>query len=230
MIISPMAWTFLLLTTLFFPYAAIRSGLRVRQLTSMPTRLQYLISVAVSQGMLLATALLAANYDYVDLFPAPSLGWSNLAMAIGFLIPSVSTLPIRWRWKSTEEKQRMLWLLPNRTSDLGWWVPVALVAGTVEEIAYRGVMFQLWQRVLGSWWPAVLLCSVAFAVAHFIQGWRPMVLITIMTIGFHAIVLASGDLYTVMTIHFVYDLLAGIVLLQLAKRDGLVPASSARGG
>jgi membrane protease YdiL (CAAX protease family) len=62
-----------------------------------------------------------------------------------------------------------------------------------------------------------------------VQGLRTVAIIALMAVGNHLIVRASGDLYTAMAIHFVYDLLAGVVLLQLAKRDGVAAGSPAPG-
>jgi len=224
--LTPAGAVFLFLVTAFLPYAAVKSALRVRKPGATPTRAQHLVSVFVTQGMGLFVALIAANYEELRLFPAPSLGWKNVAMTIAFLAPSLGTLPLRWSWRSREDKQRMMWMLPNRTSDLAWWVLVSLVAGVVEEIVYRGVMFQLWERILGAWWPAVAVCSVAFALAHWVQGPRTVAIIALLALGNHAIVLASGDLYTAMAIHFVYDLLAGVILLRLAKRDGVAAGAA----
>jgi membrane protease YdiL (CAAX protease family) len=109
---------------------------------------------------------------------------------------------------------------------------VVFVAPLCEEIVYRGVMLQLWGRLLGGWWPAVAVCAVAFGLAHFVQGWRTVLVIVVLAVGNHLIVRASGDLYTAMAIHFAYDLLAGVILLRLAKRDGVAasPASGAGTG
>jgi membrane protease YdiL (CAAX protease family) len=221
--LSPFGWVFLFVTMVFLPYAAIKTSVRVREPGGAPTRPRYLFSVFVSQSLLLFPALLAARYDDIDLFPVPHIGWWNIAMAITFLVPALGTLPARWNWRSGKDKERMLWILPNRIQDLSWWIVVALVAGITEEIAYRGVMQQLWQRQSGSWSLSAAICSLTFALAHFVQGWRAVALIVLMTFGVHVIVLASGDLYTAMAIHFIYDLLAGIILLILARRDGLLP-------
>ncbi len=221
MSVTAPGWVFLFLATVYIPFAAIRGARRVRQPGGTPTRVQHLVSVVITQGMGLFVALSAARYEYIELFPSPHVGWKNAAMAAAFLVPTLATLPLRWSWRSREEKQRMMWMLPNKPSDLAWWVGVSLVAGIVEEIVYRGVMVELWQRVLGSWWPAVLVCSAAFALAHFVQGVRTVVIIGLFAIGNHLIVRASGDLYTAMAIHFVYDLLAGVILLRLATRDGV---------
>ena len=124
----------------------------------------------------------------------------------------------------------MIWRLPQKPSDLFGWGMVSFGAGTTEEIMFRGVMFQLWFRVLGAWWPATLLGAASFAFGHFLQGWRSMAIIFGMAIGMQGLVWATGDLYTVMAVHFVYDLVAGLIFLLLAKRDGLIQEDSTSPG
>jgi membrane protease YdiL (CAAX protease family) len=105
---------------------------------------------------------------------------------------------------------------------------VALTAGIVEEIIYRGVMIALWQRILGSWWAAMMVCVAVFSLVHFLQGWRAMAAIALTAMAAHLIVRATGDLYTAMTVHFVYDLIAGVVLLRCARRDRVLPMDASR--
>jgi membrane protease YdiL (CAAX protease family) len=225
--LTPAGWTFLILVTVILPFAAIRGAGKARGAEFGPSRGQYFASVLFTQGLGLFTALAAARYEWIELFPKASFGPKNALVALAFLVPALGTIPMRWSWRSFEEKRRMMWLLPNRTSDLGWWLFIALLAGTVEEIVFRGVLFTLWERVLGTWWPSVIVCSVAFALSHFVQGWRAVLVIAAMAVGNHAIVRATGNLYTAMGVHFVYDLLAGMILLRLAKRDKIVAAGAA---
>jgi membrane protease YdiL (CAAX protease family) len=70
------------------------------------------------------------------------------------------------------------------------------------------------------------VCAVAFALAHFVQGWKTVAVIAVLAVFNHLIVRATGDLYTAMAIHFVYDLLAGVILLRLAKRDGIAASTA----
>ena len=225
--ITPSGAVFLFLTTAYIPFLAVRSGRRVQKATATPTRAQHLVSVFLTQGLGLLVAMFAATYEELDLFPAPRVGWTNVALVFAFLVPSLGSLPWRWSWRTLESKRGMMWMLPNKSSDLAWWVLVSLVAGIVEEIVYRGVMVQLWERLLGGWWPAVAVCAIAFGVAHFVQGWRTVAVIAVLAVANHLIVRATGDLYTAMAIHFVYDLLAGVILLRLARRDGVARTSMA---
>jgi len=219
--LSPSGWTFLVVFTALIPLLSVRGAFRVQRPGGTPTRAQHLSAVFISQGMMLFLALCAMRYDWIELFPRPALGWEDPVLALLFLASTLGTLPMRWRWKPVEERRGTLWMLPHRTRDLIWWALVAIVAGVVEEIAYRGVLFTLWQRVLGSWWAAVALCVAAFSLAHFVQGWRAMAAIVLISVGSHGIVGATGDLYAVIAVHIVYDFLAGVILLRLARREGL---------
>jgi len=225
--LSILGTVFVLLTTLVIPLSAMQSAKRVRQPGAIPDRKSLLVSVLIQQVILIAFSLLAARAEHLALFPAAHFGLPQGGMAATFLAVFLGTLPMRWNWRTTDQKRRMLWRIPNQPSELGGWLLISLGAGISEELLYRGVMFQLWLRVLGSWWPAALICTVAFALAHSIAGWRSVGIIAVMALATHFIVQATGDLYTAMGIHFLYDLLAGAVFVYLAKRDGLVPAGRA---
>ncbi|MBS1712731.1 MAG: CPBP family intramembrane metalloprotease [Armatimonadetes bacterium] len=181
------------------------------------------MSVVVSQALMTVTALLASWREGLDLFPAYRFEAWHLALAAAFIVPTLGTLPIRWEWRGREGKRSALWRLPKTSRDLTWWIWVAVIAGVCEEIVYRGVMFQLWERVFGGgWWPSALLCSAVFAVAHAIQGWRSVAIIFFLALANHAIVLWTGGLYTAMAIHVAYDFLAGVVFIALIRRDRLL--------
>jgi membrane protease YdiL (CAAX protease family) len=179
--------------------------------------------------MTLLAALLAATYDWIELFPSPDFGALDILLFVAALTAFLATLPPRWRWKTAEEKQRMLWILPRTNADLSWWAVVSLVAGIVEEIVYRGVMVALLQRILGSWALAVIACVAVFTVSHWVQGWRAMVAIAVTAVVMHLVVRWTGDLYTAMAVHAVYDFFAGVIMLRLARRGGLTRIDGQRG-
>jgi membrane protease YdiL (CAAX protease family) len=219
---TPSGWVFLFLACVLLPWLAIRSATRVRRPGGVPTRAQYLVSVAISQAILLVPALLAARYDVIALFPSPRFSPEGLAAAAVLLIVALGTLPMRWRWKPPEERRQLLWMYPHRPADLRWWALVSLAAGVGEEIVYRGVLFTLWMRMLDSWWASVAICVVVFALAHFVQGWRAVLAVVLFAVGFHVVVRLTGDLYTAIAAHFVYDFLAGVIVLRLIRREGLL--------
>ena len=224
--ISFVGISFLALTTVVLPIAAIKSAQKLKRPGGIPARSALLVSVLVQQSINVTIALLVASYEGIFLFPDPAFNLSVLGYAVGFLVVGLGTIPMRWNWRSQEEKKKLLWRIPNKPSDIWGWGLLSFGAGTTEEIIFRGVMFQLWQRVIPGFWPSALICSVAFALAHYLQGWRSMAVIFVMALGAHGLVLATGDLYTVMAVHVIYDLLAGVVFLSLAKKEGLLDSAA----
>ncbi len=221
--ISVAGWGFLALITVWMPLAAIRSAKRLKKPEGRPSRKALLLSVVISQVLFAGLALLTAWKEFVELFPLPNWQWLDLGLAAAFLIPALATVPWRWRTRSIEQRKKMLWRLPQLASDLWGWALISLSAGIGEEIVYRGVLLQLWERVLGSWGFAAALCSAVFALAHFHQGLRSMMIILAMAIAQHWIVRLTGNLYTTMIIHTTYDFVVGIMFLSLARREGLLP-------
>lgn len=216
-------WAFLAFMTFYMPWAAFRSAQRLRDPKVRPNRRVLLTIVCINQLIFTGLALLVAWREYVWLFPPPNIRGLEFVLAAGFLIPALGTAPWRWNTRTVEERKKMLWRLPQRRVDLWGWLIVALCAGIGEEIVYRGVMLQLWERVSGSWGIAVAICSIAFALAHFLQGWRSMAIIAVMALSNHWIVRISGNLYTAMFVHVTYDFLVGIIFLKLATKEGLLP-------
>jgi membrane protease YdiL (CAAX protease family) len=219
--ISPSSLIFIFIICVFFPWLAIRTASKTRKPGGTPTRAQFLISVIFSQGFSVILALSAARYDNIDLFPPPQFGWVNGVIILAFLVIALGTLPWRWSWKTPAQKRKYLWIVPTRFNDLGSWLLISFLAGTCEEIVYRGALFVLWARLLGSWQLAMIPCIAAFSLAHFLQGWKSMLVIAVLSVFSHLIVRYTGDLYTVMIIHFVYDLLAGMIILLLLRREGI---------
>jgi len=227
--VSLAGWFFLSLIGVAFPLLSVRTAFRVRRPGRTPTKSQHLVSVAITQFFSLFLAFTAIREEHLELFPRPEMRWQAPVLAILFLALTLGTLPARWRWKPLEERHRNLWIFPRDRRDLGRWALIALMAGIIEEIVYRGVMLQLLERVLGGWWPAMLVCVAVFTLSHFVQGWRAMLVIVFFSAASHGIVRVTGDLYTAMFVHVVYDFLAGVLVLRLARDDGLLGAAASTG-
>lgn len=210
---------FLLVAGVAAPYLAIRTSKVLAEIEEPPGRGSLLASILLSHGVLLGLGLAAAWSNRLVLFPAPSPAWSDLGWAGGLLLAALVALPVRWRVIGEADKARLRWLLPRGAQDAWWWGALSLVAGIVEEIVFRGVMFGLLDRMLGGWWPAALICIAAFTAGHWVQRRGALVLIALFALGFHGLVAATGDLYAAIAVHAVYDFAAGYVLLGLERRD-----------
>lgn len=215
--IDPIGVAFLGLVCLMLPWAAFRSNQRLRDSQGVPRR-AYITSVVFTQGVMLTLALAAASRNWVFLFPAPTFTWTQVFLGAAVLLPAVASIPIRWTYRSDADRRRLAWMVPRRWPDMAWWVPISFLAGIGEEIVYRGVAFELLDRLLGGWYPAVAICVLAFALAHYVQGVIAILTIAVLSAALHVIVRATGNLYTVMAVHVLYDILAGTFAMYAYRR------------
>jgi membrane protease YdiL (CAAX protease family) len=133
----------------------------------------------------------------------------------------------RWR-RAVERRTRVVHLfMPDTAAERAWWLAVSILAGVGEEITWRGVQTALLSALMGSYLLGALLSAVSFGLAHFIQGWRSAVVITIFALGFQTIVWLSGSLYVAMAVHVAYDMTAGLSYARLGRELGYAPETPA---
>ena len=99
-------------------------------------------------------------------------------------------------------------LVPRNGNELGRFYGLALTAGIVEEVLWRG--FLIWY--LGYFmplWAAAVLSTVGFGVAHSYQGVANVPKITIVGAAFTGIYLLTGSLWIPMILHTVIDVIQG---------------------
>ncbi|MBI3477025.1 MAG: CPBP family intramembrane metalloprotease [Acidobacteria bacterium] len=169
----------------------------------------------VGQVVFLVVTLLAAREERVSLLSGP------FPSAI-FCVLAVVTLAIMGlRLRHVRANLSPLWLerarlvLPDHPSQIPWWVVISAMAGISEECAYRGLAMRFLTGNNGSFWLALSLCVLAFAVAHAIQGWRGILTTAVMALLMHALVYATKSLYLAIMVHAVYDLMVGLIALPI---------------
>ena len=99
-------------------------------------------------------------------------------------------------------------LVPRNGNELGRFYGLAMTAGIVEEVLWRG--FLIWY--LGYFmplWAAAVLSTVGFGVAHSYQGVANVPKITIVGAAFTGIYLLTGSLWIPMILHTVIDVIQG---------------------
>jgi membrane protease YdiL (CAAX protease family) len=126
-----------------------------------------------------------------------------------------------WRWpqRDRDSKERLYRMLPHDRADLPPYFAVCLAAGICEETVYRGVTTVLLARVTENLSAAILIASIAFALAHVIQGWRSVVAVFGIALMAHAVVLMTQSLFPVMAAHALYDALAGVLMPRWYERE-----------
>ncbi len=228
---------YLLLVGLFLPYLAIRSARRQLGGAPLPPRPQIWRSVLIMEMMLLAIAVLTARFAYIELFSAGQIDLGIVLITTAML--AVALVLQRLIWRATDGARRALLLQsrPHTYGEMGWWTAISIAAGTVEEIAYRGVMpcllvaaLQRWSGNLPdawteplagdfstTWWIAVAFSVAAFAFAHFGQGLHRTLFFIVFSVACHLLVRVSGSLYPAMALHVLYDVAAGLAAIRFSR-------------
>ncbi len=90
---------------------------------------------------------------------------------------------------------------------LGVFIVSALIAGGVKEELQRAFILTRFRQYLGGAWVGLILWSLVFGVAHYVQGWQGVVTAGIFGLLFGAVYLARASLIAPMVAHGVYDTL-----------------------
>ena len=113
--------------------------------------------------------------------------------------------------------------LPEKSKELPAYVLLCLCAGIFEEIIYRGFMVSYFLPTESTDiipWMALLAPSVLFSLAHTYQGWTAVFKIFVFSLLLGAIFILTKSIYPTMILHFLIDLVGGIVAMkQYRKRD-----------
>ena len=98
------------------------------------------------------------------------------------------------------------------------WVPVSMIIAFSEEILYRAVFFGIFYRITDNYWVAGLISAVLFAGAHWKYGLTALPSAFFVAIGLQYLVNISGGLYIAIAVHFIHNLVNGIVYGWIWKR------------
>jgi membrane protease YdiL (CAAX protease family) len=114
--------------------------------------------------------------------------------------------------------------LPEKTRELPSYIILCLCAGIFEEIIYRGFMVTYFLPLNGTEneipWMAIFAPSVLFSLAHTYQGWTAVIKIFIFSLLLGVIFIITKSIYPTMILHFLIDLVGGIVaMIQFNKKN-----------
>ena len=225
--LSLLAVYYVALIGVFIPISCVRSYYKLKAGFPFPPKTKLHRQTLIMHGIFLVLALLTAQRLQLWLFPRIFPGRRDLAIGAATLLLIVGAMYPLWKSNAINKREKVYRRLPQVYSEMGWWTAVSLSAGFVEEIAYRGVLFGILLYWFANWWVAAVLCAIAFALGHAIQGWKSSVIILAFSIAFQGLVWASGTLYIAMAVHAIYDFVAGFAYATLYKKTAARAAPSA---
>jgi membrane protease YdiL (CAAX protease family) len=103
-------------------------------------------------------------------------------------------------------------LLPRTRPEKRVFFGLSFIAGTCEELAYRGFAMMWLLALTGSAVAALLLSSAAFGLLHAYQGVSGIFRTSLLGVVLGTSLLVWGSLWPAMIAHTALDLLAGLVL------------------
>lgn len=224
-------WLYIAAMVLVLPVLAARSAWVLNTgRVPLPSRGEVHLNTIVTLAVLLAVSLTVARLEGVSLFPRWAPGSTDAAAVAVFLLITLGVLVVRIGRLDPSMRTRLERVSMDNWRDPGQLAPYLLVcvmAGVAEEVAYRGVLTALLTRASGSQAAAVVVACIAFGAAHAVQGWRGAALACGFAALFHGLVAVTGDLYAAMIAHATYDLLAGLIIAEQARRrrDHAITAS-----
>lgn len=212
------AWVYLFWVMVFIPAMGLWSWYRVRSGKALPAKESRYASMIVFQIWTLVLTLITMHDTRTELFSAgwpPLWGW---CAAAAYMVLITYRLTVGWRKIPDERKQRARRLLPETPAHLRYWIPISVLAGVSEELAFRGLAFVLLTRWTHSQLVAASISVAAFAIAHMVQGWRGVLGTGLIAALMHMLVYATGGLYLPVAFHACYDLVVGFVAVRAFMR------------
>jgi membrane protease YdiL (CAAX protease family) len=187
-----------------------------------------MLAIAGSVILILWTAKQRA-FQFLG-FSLPSTEHQNLVFLLVFLFLAGYTIDLYFSArKIRQSKKEESWFekssfLPESFKELPAYIVLCLAAGIFEEIIYRGFMVTYFLPLFSSPgdipWVAIIAPSILFSLAHKYQGWDAVAKIFIFSLLLGAIFILSKSIYPTMVIHFLIDLIGGIVaILQFQKKN-----------
>lgn len=150
--------------------------------------------------------------------------WIPVIFALIYLVDVAITLSTKKRIAtSIEDWKKRTPFLPARTKELPEYFLMCFSAGVFEEIAYRGFLVTYCWYLFGESNYQQLLATIvpafAFAVAHFYQGTKAVIKIFVLALFFGYMFLSSGSLLIVMILHFLVDVVGGLLSIKYMKGE-----------
>lgn len=165
--------------------------------------------------------------------PWPALGfalpldlWFALAAALTVLGIVVLLMQIRQVKSATQEeinriKQRfgkLSIIIPQNGKELAHFYGLAVTAGIVEEILWRGFLIWYFSQFMPLW-AAALVSTLGFGLAHAYQGLAHLPQITAVGAAFAGLYLLTGSILLPIILHAAVDILQGRLAYDVIYRS-----------
>jgi membrane protease YdiL (CAAX protease family) len=145
----------------------------------------------------------------------------DVAVAVPFWVVWDWTAQLVHRLLGPSSAKSVAVLLPRTPIEIGVWILVCLTAGFCEEVIFRGYLQRQLRLLTDSAALAVAGQAVCFGIAHGYQGWKNVVVITVLGALYGMLFLWRGSTRPGMLAHAWSDVYGGLQLRFLPGAPGL---------
>jgi membrane protease YdiL (CAAX protease family) len=218
---------YLLMVLVLLPLAGIRSCFRLKSGKPLPPKSRRYAAMIGGQVLLVACSFLVARKNDLDLLGKVPGVWVFVGSGL-YLALITLRMQRGWTKLSAERRQRARVLLPENLTEMRYWVPISLLAGLSEECAFRGMAYIGLREVTGSVTLSMVVCVLAFGIAHMMQGWRGVLGTGVIALLQHGIVYLTQGLYLAIPVHAAYDLVVGAIAVRHFRQDEMAATQAAQ--
>lgn len=170
----------------------------------------FIFVLGAASAIVGATGAGPASLGLVPIHPLAFVAWT-VAIA-GAVLGTMMLFTWIARAAGLRDSPFLARLLPRTRRERACFAGLSFVAGTGEEIAYRGYAMSALGMVSVGPWMAAAVTSAAFGLLHSYQGVRGIVMTGVAGFAFAASFILAGSIWPAMAAHITIDLVAGLVL------------------
>lgn len=139
--------------------------------------------------------------------------WQAIAIDVSIALPfwaawEGAAYGVHWLLGPTSAKAVDA-LLPQSPGEILLWIFASMTAGICEELAFRGYLQRQFRALTGSGAIAVLGQGVVFGLFHFYQGWKNVIVISVLGVLFGLLAAWRGNLRANVLAHAWADVWGG---------------------
>ncbi|HEX6227302.1 MAG TPA: CPBP family intramembrane glutamic endopeptidase [Chryseolinea sp.] len=147
-----------------------------------------------------------------------SAKWTVIAFVILYSIDFTYSLTPKNIAAAIPEWEKRTPFMPTKTKELPAYLVLCLCAGVFEEIIYRGYLITYFRYLLDVFkyqeTLSVVLSALVCSISHFYHSKKDITKAFILSILFGIIVVQSGSLLIVMFMHFLNNLIGGLLTIK----------------
>lgn len=139
--------------------------------------------------------------------------WKSVAVDVGIALPfwvlwEGAAYGVHWLLGPSSAKS-VDNLLPQSLLEILIWIATSITAGVCEELAFRGYVQRQFHALTGSLAFAVLGQGLVFGLFHFYQGWKNVIVISVLGVLYGALAAWRRNLGTNIIAHAWSDVWSG---------------------